>query len=306
MAGPPTWTPISGNQYNMVAYGDLYVGGVKANRANYIIGAFGPGGTADCRAVASPDANGAYYLTILGDTGPITFKVYDPDNGLGGTTYDVTESFAFADGTTQADYALHAVDTTPPVVSSLAITPNRAGNLVKAETVTFTITFNENMNTAVAPTVTFGLVPKTITGNYTNATTWVGTYTMTTGYDGNQIVTIAGAKDVSNNTMAINTAYSFVVDATIQPTVPTTPTATPANGSYFGANFNVLLTSGDPAATIYYTTTGVDPTTAAASAVGSVTNTSRSRPPRISSTRRFRSRLPPSRRRRTERPRRSH
>jgi hypothetical protein len=274
MAAPPTWTPITGNQYNMVAYGDLYVSGIKVNRTDYILGAFGPGGTTDCRAIANPEANGAYYLTILGDVGTIiriTFKVFDPSSGSGGVIYDVMESINFVMDGTQTDFDLHAGDMTAPTVLSLAISPNRAGNVVKAETVAFTITFNENMNQTNSPTVTFGLVPKTITGNYTSATTWVGTYTIATGYDGNQIVSISGANDLSNNTMLLNTDYSFVVDTIIQPTVATTPSATPTNGNYFGANFNVVLTSGDPTATIYYTTNGDTPTMDSTSVVGNVT-----------------------------------
>lgn len=104
----PNWTPISATQYNMVAFGDLYVGGLKVTNANYTIGAFGPGGISDCRGVCDTSANGVYYLTIVGDTSgqTISFKIYDK---TAGTINDIQETSTFADASPSMEgVALHA------------------------------------------------------------------------------------------------------------------------------------------------------------------------------------------------------
>ncbi|MFH1965982.1 MAG: hypothetical protein ABIJ42_10645, partial [Acidobacteriota bacterium] len=81
-AAAPNWTPITGNQYTMIAYGDVFVNTVKISSSGYILGAFGPGGESDNRAVTNVATNGSYFLTIRGNvlTGEtITFKLYEPN-----------------------------------------------------------------------------------------------------------------------------------------------------------------------------------------------------------------------------------
>ena len=98
---------------------------------------------------------------------------------------------------------------------------------VKAETVEFEATFPEQMNTAVAPTVTIGvyspytdytIAPETGAG-YTNGyldsdpTKWYGTYTFTdTMGDGMYHISIAGAEDSFGNPIATDTRNMFILD----------------------------------------------------------------------------------------------
>ena len=94
----PDWTPQGGFQYNMVrygygtdGYGTVYICGIKINKMGYLLGAFGPGGETDCRAVYNIGENGLegfYYLTIGGDNDgeAISLKVYD---SISDQVYDV-------------------------------------------------------------------------------------------------------------------------------------------------------------------------------------------------------------------------
>lgn len=122
------------------------------------------------------------------------------------------------------------VDTTPPTVQGLSLNP---ASPVKAETVSFTLTFSEAMSTATQPVVTFtsGFFSPmySLTGSWADAKTWRGSYVFTaqTG-DGTYTVKAAGAKDLAGNVMADQQAGSFVLvtNPPATPTVgtPTTPT----------------------------------------------------------------------------------
>src|SRR5574341_321766 len=96
------------------------------------------------------------------------------------------------------------LDTGLPVVQSLTMNPTSPH---KAETVTFIVTFNEDMLTSVQPTLSFtrGLLYSTYnisSGTWTNSKTWQGSYTFTTNNgDGTYDVKITGAKDKSANVM---------------------------------------------------------------------------------------------------------
>ena len=73
-----------------------------------------------------------------------------------------------------------------------------------AETVTFTVTYNRDMDTTVQPQVSFGpaapFTDFTIQGNWTNPRTWVGTFTINpiTG-DGYQLIRVAGGRAASDH-----------------------------------------------------------------------------------------------------------
>ena len=111
-----------------------------------------------------------------------------------------------------------------PTVESTTLTPPSP---VKAETVEFEITFSQQMNTSVAPTVTIGkgspytdyvIAPKT-GGGYTNGylnsdtTKWYGTYTFTDTMDnGTYHISISGAEGLFGNRMAPDTSEPFVLD----------------------------------------------------------------------------------------------
>ena len=95
------------------------------------------------------------------------------------------------------------VTTTYPFVVDVIISTASApdATIVGAETVTFTVTFNRDMDTAVQPAVSFGPdVPETdytvhpVEGGWQDAHTWLGTFNITpiTG-DGYQLMRIADA-----------------------------------------------------------------------------------------------------------------
>ncbi|MCX6584298.1 MAG: SBBP repeat-containing protein [Candidatus Aminicenantes bacterium] len=60
---PLGWVPVEGLQYNMIVYGKAYNGNNPASVGDWL-GAFGPGGISDCRAIAAVQTNGNYYITI--------------------------------------------------------------------------------------------------------------------------------------------------------------------------------------------------------------------------------------------------
>ena len=106
-AASPTWAPITGTQYNMVAFGDVYLDDVKLSGTGNMIGAFGPGGDSDCRASGNVSEAGVYYLTIVGNTNgdTISFKVYDSSSDQ---IYNVTETVTFQSDDTQEFFNLNA------------------------------------------------------------------------------------------------------------------------------------------------------------------------------------------------------
>ncbi|MBI1921543.1 MAG: Ig-like domain-containing protein [Geobacter sp.] len=133
-------------------------------------------------------------------------------------------------GSTSFSFTL---DRGPPTLQTLVMNPTSPH---RAETVTFTITFSEPMDRAVAPTVTIvkpGIIfdtTYTLTGGWTSDTAWQGSYTFTTGSgDGAWDVRVATARDRAGNAMTPwEQKGSFVLDTTSpdKPTVNavTTPT----------------------------------------------------------------------------------
>ncbi len=111
-----------------------------------------------------------------------------------------------------------------PVAVVVEMTPSSP---VKAETVEFEVTFSEQMNAVVAPTVTIGtdapytdytIAPKTGAG-YTNGyldsdpTKWYGTYSFTDIMgDGMYHISIVGAEDSLGNPIATDTRNMFILD----------------------------------------------------------------------------------------------
>ena len=95
---------------------------------------------------------------------------------------------------------------TYPFVVNVALTDSggHPATKVGAETVTFTVTYNRDMDTTVQPQVSFGpAVPFTdftIQGNWTNPRTWVGTFNINpvTG-DGYQLIRVAGGRAASDH-----------------------------------------------------------------------------------------------------------
>jgi len=96
------WTKITGTLNNLSLYGKVYVGDELAPEGSFVA-AFGPGGVTDCREVVAVEANGDFFMTILGDTNGdvITFKL---KNYADCEIYDVSEQFSFtADSSTDKD-----------------------------------------------------------------------------------------------------------------------------------------------------------------------------------------------------------
>ncbi|MEN8134200.1 MAG: right-handed parallel beta-helix repeat-containing protein [Thermodesulfobacteriota bacterium] len=132
------------------------------------------------------------------------------------------------------------VDKTAPQVESLTMSPPSPH---KVETVTFTIKFNESMNTSLQPSVvlhrTGGSQSLSINGSWRNHNTWRGTvaFTETTG-DGDYVVEVSNAGDVAGNQMTPQDTGTFVLDAAAPapPTVdsvdsPTTVSSQVLSGS---------------------------------------------------------------------------
>ncbi len=69
------WTPIEGNEFSMIVSGSATADGSPAQVGDWI-GAFGPGGDSDCRAVFQVETQGQYFLTVRGNTNgdAISFK----------------------------------------------------------------------------------------------------------------------------------------------------------------------------------------------------------------------------------------
>jgi hypothetical protein len=135
------------------------------------------------------------------------FFVYaeNSSNDILGTLYIVWDS-----GTTTSSYYF-LVDNTLPIVENLTLNP--PSPIKEGVNITFTIEFNETMDTAVSPTVTFGSSPIAITQTDYTESIWTGTYTTNgTESEGVQTISISGAKDLAGNTMVPNTSYSFETD----------------------------------------------------------------------------------------------
>lgn len=110
-AAQPTWIPSEDTQYNMVIFGTVYD---DQNQSlplppSSIIGAFGPDGDNDCRAIYEAregDDPGYYYLTVCADIQGeiISFKAYDSGNNK---IYNLTETITFFDSTDHEYFVLH-------------------------------------------------------------------------------------------------------------------------------------------------------------------------------------------------------
>ncbi|MCK5082737.1 MAG: hypothetical protein KAR31_07500, partial [Candidatus Omnitrophica bacterium] len=134
--------------------------------------------------------------------------------------------------TNQADGYYKWGDADIPTIISIILNPVSP---VKAEQVTFTITFSETMDNGVSPTVTFGIDSpynaRTITQDSYSGDTWVGNFTVTSGYDGTQHISVSGAKDTTGNTMAADTVHTFVIDTDVPGITGITTTDTNSDGA---------------------------------------------------------------------------
>jgi len=124
-------------------------------------------------------------------------------------------------------------ETSKPTVTGLILDPPSP---VKEGTVTFTITFSEDMNTDIGPGVVFGsashpVASHAVTGQYVDSRTWEGVFAIGTGYDGDQVIRVSGALDIYGNFMDEENTYGFVVDTTCpsEPVISTMPQTVKSN-----------------------------------------------------------------------------
>ncbi|UCE73404.1 MAG: Ig-like domain-containing protein [Methanomassiliicoccales archaeon] len=133
----------------------------------------------------------------------------------------------------------------------------------KAGAVTFTITFSENMNSAVSPAVTLGKTSPydtyTIVQSLYSENTWTGTFTIdgATG-DGEYTVSVSGASDLAGNPMDPNASYTFVID-----TAPPTSNASSLPQYQNVSTFDILYSEDDTGSGVsnvelYYRVNGGD------------------------------------------------
>jgi len=149
---------------------------------------------------------------LSGDEGQKTvyFKVKDEAGNIGPIIFDSI-----------------ILDTTLPRVTSITLSdpsPTKEG------TVTFIITFGENMSNTISPTVTFGKTSPYDSHNITmssySGNTWTGTFSIdsTTG-DGANTISVSVAEDLAGNQMLLNASYTFIIDTTY-PRITYTQTGT--------------------------------------------------------------------------------
>jgi hypothetical protein len=179
LAIAPDWQKITGTQYSMVMITEVWFNNLTfTGSGDNMLGAFGPGGESDCRDVAVWDANGYWYMTIVGNTNgeTISFKIYDADSDQ---VYDCAQTVTFEDnlligspsvpytlsvGTSNISGHVNLITTTPPVsnVTDVIISngsstthPNASGDyLLPALPGVYTITFQmPGYNTVTTPNV---------------------------------------------------------------------------------------------------------------------------------------------------------
>lgn len=100
-------TPITGNEHNMVAYGQVPSAGLDFEGDTYTLYSFGPGGIAtDCRSASPVKGDGTFFATIVGDRKgeEIGFQIISDRTGL---RYFLGDTIPFEPNATLADLELH-------------------------------------------------------------------------------------------------------------------------------------------------------------------------------------------------------
>lgn len=102
----PDWAPVTGNEYNMVAYGHVFLGAVDFSTGKYELYSFGPGGETDCRSRSEIKADGLYYATIVGNISgeALNFKVLDTTTGM---IFELQDTITFQEDETKKDLDIH-------------------------------------------------------------------------------------------------------------------------------------------------------------------------------------------------------
>lgn len=130
-ADPPEWEPITGTEFSMlliaqISWGNEMFGPEQGNMA----AAFGPGGTEDCRAIATwqeanpPYFDGFWHFVIVGNTNgePINFKIY---HATFDSVYACTNTISFENNATiGSPYEPYEL-----TVGNMSIEPSESENL---------------------------------------------------------------------------------------------------------------------------------------------------------------------------------
>lgn len=77
------WTPITGNEHNMIAHGTLNAAIGDFSSGSWVIASFGDTGDKDCRSASAINADGSFYTTIRGNQAGemISLKLFDKESG---------------------------------------------------------------------------------------------------------------------------------------------------------------------------------------------------------------------------------
>jgi len=99
------WVPITGNQYNMVTYGNIYFEGKTVDADGFYLVSRGPGGEKDCRSIGPVQTDGSYFATIRGNTNDetITFALFHPEQKR---TFYIKESTPFQSDNLKGNFNL--------------------------------------------------------------------------------------------------------------------------------------------------------------------------------------------------------
>ncbi|MFD1646366.1 hypothetical protein [Haloarchaeobius litoreus] len=217
----------------------------------------GPNGETGTTLTANANGTVAVYVASNGDSDVINVTVSNVSGGGGGG----------GNG--------------PPIVTSASIT-NAPINYSDANTAqTVTVTFNESMDTSVAPTVEIQGMARsyTVSGSYANPTTWTGTANFQQdSEETTATIRVADAEDQSGNTMAPDTSNTFQVD-TARPQQPSSTdfqTAPISASNASNVAVDVEFGNQPESGTVYVRITGPDGNTVVGTApadTGSTTTT---------------------------------
>jgi len=183
-----------------------------------------------------------------------------------------------ASGNTQATGGIannFSIDTQNPTVNSITTNLTTIVDANAGSNFTITVVYSENMNTGINPTISFpienpGSTISFTSGAWSNATTYVATYSIT---DLNQSlanidISASGARDVAGNTQVANTQVDvFNIDMVVPLVSLITPSPATITDANVGANtFTLTLdyseamnTGTNP--TITFPTVGENPST---------------------------------------------
>ena len=149
--------------------------------------------------------------------------IFNPSAALADNGYSVTINTADSLGNTGTASFSFNLDATNPVAQSLSMSP---ASPHRAEYVSFTVTFSENMNKGVKPTLVFtkGFLSgdyEVTNGSWLDSKKWRGNRTLTSDMgDGTYTVTVDDAKDKAGNVIDSKDLGTFILDTT-PPDAPT-------------------------------------------------------------------------------------